>query len=93
VPLLKMDGPAVFKLAVGVLEENSFEPVRPDSERVRLRSCPFHPLADGARDLVCGMNHALVTGIVDGLRTPAIEAVLDPEGGECCIELRPRDVP
>jgi predicted ArsR family transcriptional regulator len=74
-------------MAVTVLEDNGFEPVRRD-DGARLRSCPFHPLADGARDLVCGLNHALLTGVVDGLRTPSIEAVLDPAGGECCVALR-----
>lgn len=81
-----------MKLAVGVLEENGFEPVRLDTGCVRLRSCPFHPMADRARELVCGINHALVAGVVDGLGTPAIEALLEPDGGECCVELRTAQV-
>ena len=80
-------------LVAGVLEENDFEPVRLDPARVRLRSCPFHPVAECDRALVCGMNHALVAGVVDGMRMPAVEAVLDPDGGECCIEVRPADPP
>jgi predicted ArsR family transcriptional regulator len=80
-------------MTMAVLEDNGFEPVRLDGG-VRLRSCPFHPLAAGdARDLVCGLNHALLTGIVEGLGTGSIEAVLDPAGGECCVALRPAAKP
>lgn len=80
-------------MTMAVLEDNGFEPVRLDGG-ARLRSCPFHPHADGnARDLVCGLNHALLTGIVDGLGTGSIEAVLDPAGGECCVALRPAAKP
>jgi predicted ArsR family transcriptional regulator len=76
-------------MTMAVLEDNGFEPVRLDGG-ARLRSCPFHPLAaGGARDLVCGINHALLAGIVAGLGTGSIEAVLDPAGGECCVALRP----
>ena len=80
-------------LASTVLEENDFEPVRRDAGRVRLRSCPFHPLAAKDTELVCGMNHALLEGLVSGLGTSAVEAVLDPAGGECCVELRARTRP
>jgi hypothetical protein len=45
-------------------------------------------MAQRAPDLVCGLNHALLAGLVEGLRTPAIEAVLAPAAGECCVELR-----
>lgn len=80
-------------MTMAVLEDNGFEPVRLDGG-ARLRSCPFHPLAAGdARDLVCGLNHALLTGIVEGLGTGSIEAVLDPGGGECCVALRPAPKP
>ena len=34
---------------------------------MRLRSCPFHDLAEQERDLVCGMNEHLVEGVVRGL--------------------------
>ena len=39
------------------------------------------------------MNHALLEGIVSGLGTSAVEAVLDPAGGECCVEIRTRTRP
>jgi hypothetical protein len=34
------------------------------------------------------MNHALLAGFVTGLGTGAVEAILRPEPGECCVELQ-----
>ncbi|MQA93869.1 MAG: transcriptional regulator [Streptosporangiales bacterium] len=69
------------------LERNGFEPVRESPGRLRLRECPFHPLAAEAPDLVCGMNHAFLAGYLEGLRADAVQATLDPRAGECCVEL------
>ncbi len=82
-------------LATGVLARHGFEPTRPDAACVRLRNCPFHPLTAKAPDLVCGVNHAFLTGLIEGLAAcPTVEAVLDPRPGECCVALhstrRPR---
>lgn len=72
-----------------VLSRHGFEPSRESPTRVRLRNCPFHPLAAKAPDLVCGVTQAFLTGIVTGLHVPNVEAVLVPPGpGECCVELR-----
>ncbi|MFD8307085.1 helix-turn-helix transcriptional regulator [Streptomyces sp. NPDC059690] len=71
-----------------MLERHGFEPTREAPDRIRLRNCPFHPLAAQAPDLVCGMNHAFLTGYLQGLRAPAVRAVLAPRPGECCVELR-----
>ena len=70
-----------------MLVEHGYEPDRVSAGCIRLRSCPFHPLNTRAPDLVCGLNHALLAGFVTGLDTAAIEAVLRPEPGECCVEL------
>ena len=75
-------------LATGVLERHGFEPAREAPTCVRLRNCPFHPLAAKAPELVCGINHAFLAGLLDGLDAPAVEAVLAPRPGECCVELR-----
>jgi predicted ArsR family transcriptional regulator len=65
-----------------------FEPRRAGPTRLRLRSCPFHPIAERAPDLVCGLNRAFLQGILDGLRAPAAHAAFAPAAGECCVELR-----
>ncbi|GAA0465821.1 hypothetical protein [Streptomyces olivaceiscleroticus] len=71
-----------------MLDRYGFEPAREAPDRVRLRNCPFHPLAAQAPDLVCGMNHAFLTGYLQGLRAPAVQAILAPSPGECCVELQ-----
>lgn len=72
-----------------ILEETGYEPYRDDRGCVRLRSCPFHGLAEQDRDLVCGMNERLVEGIVRGLGNATLGVVLDPVPGECCVRLEP----
>lgn len=75
-------------ILAGLLARHGFEPRTADST-VRLRNCPFHPLAQQAPALVCGLNHAFVSGIVDGLRAgECVEARLAPAEGQCCVELR-----
>lgn len=75
-------------LASNVLEQAGYEPYRSD-ESVRLRNCPFHPLAARQRELVCGMNRELCDGLLRGLGNDTVQAVLDPRPGECCVQLRP----
>jgi predicted ArsR family transcriptional regulator len=65
-----------------------FEPYRSSPACLRLRNCPFQPLASRAPALICGINHAFLAGFLDGLDTAAVHAVLDPHDGECCVELR-----
>jgi predicted ArsR family transcriptional regulator len=76
-------------VASRVLEETGFEPYRDDRGDVRLRSCPFHELAEQDRDLVCSMNERLVEGVVRGLGNDTVRAVLDPVPGQCCVRLTP----
>ncbi|WP_345603470.1 helix-turn-helix transcriptional regulator [Pseudonocardia adelaidensis] len=78
-------------LAEDVLARNGFEPGRPGRGCVRLHNCPFHPLATAAPELVCGLNHAFLSGMLDGLQAHAVDAVLAPAAGECCVELRHGD--
>lgn len=74
-------------VATQVLEESGYEPYGDDAGCVRLRSCPFHDLAQQDRDLVCGMNERLVEGIVRGLGNDTVGVVSDPVPGECCVRL------
>ncbi|HEV2784110.1 MAG TPA: transcriptional regulator [Actinophytocola sp.] len=75
-------------LCEGVLSRHGFEPSREAPTCLRLRNCPFHPLAARAPDLVCGINHAFLTGFLSGLGATPLRAVLTPRAGECCVELR-----
>lgn len=77
-----------WKLVEQVLVLNGFEPYHPASGCMRLRNCPFHPMAAAMPDLVCGLNHAFTSGVIAGLPTETVHAVLAPSAGECCVELR-----
>jgi predicted ArsR family transcriptional regulator len=77
-------------LASSLLRQHGYEPARA-AGTVRLRNCPFHPLAGAAPELVCGLNHAFLAGVMEGLQAGAsAEAVLAPRKGACCVELRAR---
>ncbi|MFX0573285.1 helix-turn-helix transcriptional regulator [Nocardia nepalensis] len=70
------------------LTDQGFEPSREAAGCLRLRNCPFQPLAAKSPELVCGINHAYLAGLVTGLHAEAITAVPAPTSGECCVEMR-----
>ena len=78
----------LLQQAVTVLQSYGFEPFVDGSE-IRLRNCPFDALAREHRQLVCGMNLALLEGLLAGLRTDAFRARLAPEPGMCCVVVSP----
>jgi predicted ArsR family transcriptional regulator len=80
-----------FALLTGLLEQLGYEPSTSEDGRIRFRSCPFYPLAARAPDVVCGVNHAYVSGLVDGLGATSVEAVLCPGAARCCVEVRPAE--
>ncbi|MEU7567642.1 helix-turn-helix transcriptional regulator [Streptomyces fradiae] len=54
---------------------------------VRMRNCPFHAVAQRFPPLVCGMNLALLEGLL-GTDGP-VRARMDPRPGECCVVVEP----
>lgn len=70
-----------------LLQKHGFEPVRSNSDLI-LRNCPFETLANDAPQLVCGMNHAFIDGLLRGIGDEQTEAMLDPGDGRCCVKLR-----
>jgi len=70
-----------------VLSAHGYEPADGEDGTIRLRNCPFHQLAERHRDLVCGMNLALIDGLVTGLRASSLRSVLDPQPGHCCVSI------
>jgi predicted ArsR family transcriptional regulator len=78
-----------MSLGTGLLASQGYEPYR-SAGAVRLRNCPFHPLAATAPEFVCGLNHAYLSGVIEGLGAEErVSAVLAPAAGQCCVELRP----
>jgi predicted ArsR family transcriptional regulator len=72
----------------GALRNAGYEPIRVPAGDIRLRNCPFDALAGDHRELVCGMNLALLRGMLDGLGATTLQAALDPQPGMCCVVLR-----
>jgi predicted ArsR family transcriptional regulator len=75
-------------VAEEVLSEHGYEPYRPSPTEIRMRNCPFHRLARYDTDLVCGMNHAFISGFIRSLGNESIGVALEPSPDECCVTLR-----
>ena len=74
-------------LVAGALAAQGYQPYR-DGGDVRLRNCPFHVLASRHPPLICGMNLALLEGLLEGAAVPGFAAVMNPRPQECCVVLR-----
>jgi predicted ArsR family transcriptional regulator len=70
-----------------MLAQQGYEPSRGGDGVIRLRNCPFHQLAERHRETVCGMNLALVEGLLTGLGADGWRPVLDPRPGHCCVAI------
>jgi len=72
-----------------VLGRHGYEPQR-SAEEIILNNCPFDSLAQAHTQLVCTMNLSLIHGVLDGLGSTGLEAVLAPQPGRCCVKTRRR---
>jgi predicted ArsR family transcriptional regulator len=71
---------------LAALADLGFEPERTGGSVV-LRNCPFRALAARHTVLVCGLNLAFVTGVLDGVGAGGVDAELAPRPGRCCVRL------
>jgi predicted ArsR family transcriptional regulator len=71
---------------ITALADLGFEPDH-TTEPVVLHNCPFHALAARYTSLVCGLNHAFLSGLLAGLHATDRHALLNPRPGHCCVEL------
>lgn len=79
----------IREAALSMLGDRGFEPFMDEAGAVRLRNCPFHALATEQPELVCGMNVALIQGMLSGIgEETGSEAVLEPGQGVCCVALK-----
>jgi predicted ArsR family transcriptional regulator len=72
------------------LSASGYEPYADaaDAGSVRLRNCPFDSVAQEFAAVTCGMNLALVEGMLEGAGlSGAYEARLEPRPGECCVAI------
>jgi predicted ArsR family transcriptional regulator len=71
---------------LALLNAHAYEPRRA-ADVITLENCPFRVLAAEHPELVCGMNLALIAGLVDSLQASGVAARLDPAPGRCCVTL------
>ena len=77
----------ITETVVDALTAQGFEPCATRDD-ITLANCPFHALADEETELVCGMNLALVEGVLDGVGATKLRAELDPAPHRCCVRIR-----
>ena len=72
------------------LEQLGYQPQEQASGEVILRNCVFADLSASHRDLVCGMNAALIRGMLAGaqLKSSRIEQRAEP-APLCCVRVAP----
>ncbi|AEV88069.1 transcriptional regulator [Actinoplanes sp. SE50] len=71
-----------------VLAGHGYGPVADGPERIELRNCPFHRLAEQFPPVICGMNLAMVDGLLTGAGLDAgWQARMDAAPGRCCVAL------
>jgi predicted ArsR family transcriptional regulator len=85
-------GPERALTVIGeLLAACGYAPVRAPTQLL-LRNCPFQQLARRAPELVCGLNQQFVAGLLAGLRSRRVDAVLQPDAAadptRCCVLLQ-----
>ena len=66
------------------LATRGYEPFEDDGV-LRLRNCPFHSVAEAFPPLVCGMNLALLKGLLGD--STALDVRMDARTGLCCVAI------
>jgi predicted ArsR family transcriptional regulator len=74
-----------------LLMDRGYEPQTESDGTVWLRNCVFDELVDRQRDVVCGMNLAVMRGILEAVPNTNLEARLAPASGRCCVVLSPSE--
>ncbi|SUA73510.1 Helix-turn-helix domain [Nocardia otitidiscaviarum] len=72
--------------AAELLAARGYEPFD-ENGVLRMRNCPFHALAEAYPPLVCGMNLALLEGLLGD--SNRVRARIDPRPGLCCVAVEP----
>lgn len=78
--------PGTLEAVAEVLAAQGYEP-RVEGDVLVLANCPFHALAREHTQLVCGMNHDVITAVLDELDVAGVTARLDPAPNRCCVTL------
>jgi predicted ArsR family transcriptional regulator len=74
-----------------MLTGHGYAPMSAGPDRIELRNCPFHRLAEQFAPVICGMNLAMITGLLAGGGMDGEwVAGMDPAPGRCCVTLAAR---
>ena len=74
---------------VDVLRAHGFEPRCDPSGTIVLQNCPFHQIATRFTELICGMNHSLLSAAFETLRSaPDSRPSSSRRTDACCVRLR-----
>ena len=76
----------MLEVTTRMLAARGYEPRRHGDE-ITLVNCPFDGLAREHTFLVCGMNLALLSAIVERLPAGRLDARLNPADDRCCVVL------
>ena len=68
------------------LRTTGYEPVA-QGEDFEFTNCPFHRLAQSHTSLVCGVNGALLNGVIEGCGATGFEVRAAAEGSPCCARI------
>jgi predicted ArsR family transcriptional regulator len=77
---------ALLTAVRGVLDEEGYE-TRHDPAGLTLGNCPFRALAQEYTAVVCGMNLAIMEGLLARLGQLRLTARPGPAPGRCCVRL------
>jgi predicted ArsR family transcriptional regulator len=77
---------ALLTAVRGVLDEEGYE-TRRDPAGLTLGNCPFRALAQEYTAVVCGMNLAIMEGLLARLGQLRLTARPGPAQGRCCVRL------
>lgn len=80
---------AALSQLAGVLSEHGYEP-HTFGDTLVLMNCPFHALVRNHPQLVCRINHALITELAQRLVPGRLDAHLEPGENRCCVTLTTR---
>jgi predicted ArsR family transcriptional regulator len=65
-PLVRVTDAQATEQVVRLLDEQGFA-AEADGERIRMRRCPFHDLAEAQPEIVCAVHRGLISGALEEL--------------------------
>ncbi|HET6966497.1 MAG TPA: transcriptional regulator, partial [Acidimicrobiales bacterium] len=77
-------GPGARRAVLDALGGEGYQPAV-EGRTVVLANCPFHRLVDVEREIICGMNLAFVSGIIEGMGVTGVVPCLRPAPDRCCV--------